>query len=43
MQNHEKVVSKVASPNQSFGYALCFLNLGFDGFTHATQDAITKR
>ncbi|KAH9534901.1 hypothetical protein CY35_17G027100 [Sphagnum magellanicum] len=43
LKNHEKVVSKVASPNQPFGYALCFLNLGCDGFTHATQDAITKR
>jgi UDP-galactose transporter B1 len=43
MQNSKKVVSKLASPNAPLGYTLCFLNLGLDGFTNATQDAITKQ
>ncbi|CAM6022174.1 unnamed protein product [Sphagnum balticum] len=42
-KTHSKVVSKIASPNAPFGYALCFLNLALDGFTNATQDAVTKR
>jgi len=42
-KNSKKVVSKLASPNAPLGYTLCFLNLGLDGFTNATQDAITKQ
>eukprot|EP00897_Mesotaenium_endlicherianum_P007887 jgi/Mesen1/7126/ME000369S06440 len=38
-----KAMSKLAHPNAPLGYFLCFLNLGLDGFTNATQDAITKR
>ncbi|KAG0614699.1 hypothetical protein M758_6G196900 [Ceratodon purpureus] len=42
-KSSKKVVSKLANPNAPLGYALCFLNLGLDGFTNATQDAITKK
>ncbi|PSR85048.1 UDP-galactose/UDP-glucose transporter like [Actinidia chinensis var. chinensis] len=38
-----KTISKLAHPNASLGYGLCFLNLAFDGFTNATQDSITGR
>ncbi|KAI3953987.1 hypothetical protein MKW98_017811 [Papaver atlanticum] len=38
-----KTVSKLARPNTPLGYGVCFLNLTFDGFTHATQDSITAR
>ncbi|KAG0562688.1 hypothetical protein KC19_9G164700 [Ceratodon purpureus] len=34
---------KIASPNAPLGYTLCLLNLGLDGFTNATQDALTAR
>lgn len=35
--------AKLAHPNAALGYALCFLNLGMDGFTNATQDSISKK
>ncbi|KAG1335489.1 UDP-galactose/UDP-glucose transporter 3 [Cocos nucifera] len=38
-----KTISRLAHPNAPLGYALCFLNLAFDGFTNATQDSITTR
>ncbi|KAH0939653.1 hypothetical protein HID58_007114 [Brassica napus] len=38
-----KTISKLAHPNAPLGYALCFLNLAFDGFTNATQDSIASR
>jgi solute carrier family 35 (UDP-galactose transporter), member B1 len=34
------VTSKLASPNTSLGYALCFLNLTFDGYTNAAQASV---
>ncbi|CAI7788151.1 unnamed protein product [Closterium sp. NIES-54] len=40
---HVKAMSKLASPNAPLGYTLCFLNLGLDGFTNATQDSITAK
>ena len=43
LQNSSRVTSKLSSPNAPWGYALCFLNLGLDGFTNATQDSITKK
>jgi hypothetical protein len=43
LQSSKKVVSKLSNSNAPLGYALCFLNLGLDGFTNATQDAITKK
>lgn len=43
LQSSRKVVSKLSSPNAPLGYALCFTNLALDGFTNATQDAITKK
>lgn len=36
-QSSAKVVSKLAAPNAPLGYALCFLNLMFDGYTNAMQ------
>lgn len=34
---------KIASPNAPLGYALCAINLLFDGYTNAAQDEITRR
>lgn len=42
-QTSSKTISKLAHPNAPYGYALCFLNLVFDGFTNATQDSIKER
>ncbi|KAL2632755.1 hypothetical protein R1flu_004234 [Riccia fluitans] len=42
-KSSSKAISKIASPNAPLGYSLCFINLGLDGFTNATQDAITHR
>ncbi|XP_026386191.1 uncharacterized protein LOC113281619 isoform X2 [Papaver somniferum] len=36
-----KTVSKLGRPNTPLGYGVCFLNLTFDGFTHAIQDSVT--
>ncbi|PNH03674.1 UDP-galactose/UDP-glucose transporter 3 [Tetrabaena socialis] len=33
----------VESPNATLGYTLCFINLAFDGYTNAAQDAINER
>eukprot|EP00850_Spirogloea_muscicola_P003157 SM000012S25419 [mRNA] locus=s12:1004440:1006471:+ [translate_table: standard] len=38
-----KAAKKLAHPNAPLGYLMCFLNLGLDGFTNATQDSITER
>ncbi|GAQ77933.1 UDP-galactose transporter, partial [Klebsormidium nitens] len=38
-----KTISKLAHPNAPLGYFLCFLNLGMDGFTNATQDSLVDR
>ncbi|XP_026386192.1 UDP-galactose/UDP-glucose transporter 3-like isoform X3 [Papaver somniferum] len=38
-----KTVSKLGRPNTPLGYGVCFLNLTFDGFTHAIQDSVTAR
>ncbi|XLR05069.1 hypothetical protein S83_071267, partial [Arachis hypogaea] len=35
-----KTMSKLAHPNATLGYGLCFLNLTFDGFINATQDSL---
>ena len=43
LQGSSKATLKLAHPNAPLGYALCFLNLGMDGFTNATQDSISKR
>ncbi|KAL5992162.1 UDP-galactose/UDP-glucose transporter 3 [Asimina triloba] len=43
MKTSSKTISKLAHPNAPLGYALCFMNLAFDGFTNATQDSITAR
>ncbi|KZV43724.1 UDP-galactose transporter 3 isoform 1 [Dorcoceras hygrometricum] len=43
LKTSSKTISKLASPNAPLGYALCFLNLAFDGFTNATQDSISVR
>lgn len=40
-QTRSKTVSKLAHPNAPLGYALCFLNAAFDGFTNATQVSIS--
>lgn len=32
-----------AGPKALFGYALCLLDLGLDGYTNASQDALTTR
>lgn len=42
MQSTNKA-TKVATPNPLVGYTLCFLNLALDGFTNATQDALTAQ
>ncbi|CAI7787917.1 unnamed protein product [Closterium sp. NIES-53] len=42
-KSSSKAMSKLASPNAPLGYTLCFLNLGLDGFTNATQDSITAK
>nr|PNR45046.1 hypothetical protein PHYPA_014817 [Physcomitrium patens] len=34
---------KIASPNAPLGYTLCLLNLALDGFTNATQDALSAK
>lgn len=36
-QTSSKVVRKLAAPNAPLGYALCLLNLFFDGYTNAAQ------
>jgi hypothetical protein len=36
-QSSSKVTSKLAAPNAPLGYALCLLNLVFDGYTNAAQ------
>lgn len=38
-----KVQAKLASPNAPLGYALCFVNLAFDGYTNTAQDAINAK
>jgi solute carrier family 35 (UDP-galactose transporter), member B1 len=38
-----KVATKLASPSLPLGYAMCFINLAFDGFTSTTQDEIKRR
>ncbi|XP_075518375.1 UDP-galactose/UDP-glucose transporter 3 isoform X2 [Primulina tabacum] len=43
LKTSSKTIRKLARPNAPLGYALCFLNLAFDGFTNATQDSITAR
>ncbi|XP_038997284.1 UDP-galactose/UDP-glucose transporter 3-like [Hibiscus syriacus] len=43
MKTSSKTISKLAHPNSPLGFALCFLNLAFDGFTNATQDSINTR
>jgi UDP-galactose transporter B1 len=42
-KSSKKAFSKISSPNAPLGYFLCFMNLGLDGFTNATQDSITKK
>ncbi|OAE35621.1 hypothetical protein AXG93_1356s1250 [Marchantia polymorpha subsp. ruderalis] len=42
-KSSRKSISKIASPNAPLGYTLCFINLGLDGFTNATQDSITSK
>lgn len=36
-QSSRQVVRKLAAPDAPLGYALCFLNLVFDGYTNAKQ------
>ncbi len=36
-QSSSKVTSKLAAPNAPLGYALCLVNLVFDGYTNAAQ------
>lgn len=43
VQGSAKTISKLAHPNAPLGYFLCFLNLGMDGFTNATQDSVIER
>jgi UDP-galactose transporter B1 len=43
LKTSSKTISKLAHPNAPLGYALCSLNLAFDGFTNATQDSIASR
>ncbi|KAG2501790.1 hypothetical protein HYH03_000290 [Edaphochlamys debaryana] len=38
-----KVTSKLADPNAPLGYALCAINLAFDGYTNAAQDHINEK
>ncbi|KAI3909206.1 hypothetical protein MKW92_017834 [Papaver armeniacum] len=39
----DETVSKLAHPNTPLGCGVCFWNLTFGGFTHATPDSITAR
>ena len=36
-QSSSKVTAKLAAPNAPLGYALCLVNLVFDGYTNAAQ------
>lgn len=36
-QSSNQVARKLAAPNAPLGYALCFFNLVFDGYTNAKQ------
>ena len=40
--NSSKVSSKLAAPNAPWGYSLCLVNLGLDGYTNARQDKINQ-
>lgn len=42
-ETSSKVRSKLASPNAPLGYALCLVNLVFDGYTNAAQDEISRK
>jgi solute carrier family 35 (UDP-galactose transporter), member B1 len=37
LQGSGKVARKLAAPNAPLGYALCLINLTFDGYTNAAQ------
>eukprot|EP00798_Chlamydomonas_sp_ICE-L_P001119 gene1119-3952_t len=41
-KSSSSTASKLANPNTTLGYALCFVNLAFDGYTNAAQDEINK-
>ncbi|KAF8687651.1 hypothetical protein HU200_042568 [Digitaria exilis] len=43
LKTSSKTIKKLANPNGPLGYALCFLNLAFDGYTNSTQDLIKSR
>ncbi|CAN6216446.1 unnamed protein product [Urochloa humidicola] len=43
LKTSSKTIKKLANPNAPLGYALCFLNLAFDGYTNSTQDLIKSR
>ena len=38
-----QVASKLAAPNAPLGYALCLINLAFDGYTNAAQDEVHRK
>jgi len=42
-QGSGKVAQKLAAPNAPLGYALCLINLTFDGYTNAAQDEIHRK
>lgn len=37
MKGSHKAAAKLANPNTGLGYALCLVNLAFDGYTNAAQ------
>lgn len=41
-QSPAKTARKLAAPNAPLGYALCLLNLIFDGYTNAAQVAFSS-
>ncbi|KAJ3691928.1 hypothetical protein LUZ60_012278 [Juncus effusus] len=43
LKTSSKTIKKLANPNAPLGYALCFINLAFDGYTNSTQDLIKSR
>ncbi len=42
-QGSGKVARKLAAPHAPLGYALCLINLTFDGYTNAAQDEIHRK
>ena len=41
-KSSHSTTNKLANPNTGLGYALCLVNLGFDGYTNAVQDEINR-